>query len=97
MNSLQQCFAEWPNWTIATDDDYTINYSGVKKFADDTDISDYAKPSVYFLVKYGVLSGIGDNKFAPRNVNSVQEAEQYANATREQAIVMSLRSFENLK
>lgn len=89
--------SEWPNWTIATDDDYTINYSGVEKFADDTDISDYAKPSVYFLVKYGVLSGIGDNKFAPRNVNSVQEAEQYANATREQAIVMSLRSFENLK
>lgn len=89
--------SEWPDWTLETDDNYTINYSGVQKFADDADISDYAKPSVYFMVKYGVLSGIGDNKFAPRNVNTEQEAIGYANATREQAVVMSLRSYENLK
>ncbi len=88
--------SEWPEWTLATDDNYTINYSGVQKFADDADISDYAKPSVYFMVKYGVLSGVGDNKFAPKNTNSAQEAVNYANATREQAIVMSLRSYENL-
>ena len=87
---------EWPEWTLATDDNYTINYSGVQKFADDADISDYARPSVYFMVKYGVLSGVGDNKFAPKNTNSAQEAVNYANATREQAIVMSLRSYENL-
>ncbi len=88
--------SEWPEWTIDTDDQYTINYSGVKKFDDDAFISDYAKPSVYFMVKYGVLSGIGDNKFAPKNATPADEAAGYANATREQAIVMSLRSFENL-
>lgn len=88
---------EWSDWTIETDDNYTINYSGVQKFADDNDISDYAKPSVYFMVKYGVLSGIGNNLFAPKNTTPTQEATKYANATREQAIVMSLRSFENLK
>ena len=89
--------SEWPEWTLETDDEYTINYSGVKKFDDDSLISDYAKPSVYFMVKYNVLSGIGDNKFAPRNTTSAEEASGYANATREQAVVMSLRSFENLK
>ncbi len=89
--------SEWPAWSIAEDDKYTINYSGVQKFADDAEISDYAKPSVYFMVKYNVLSGIGDNKFAPKNTTPAQEAEGYANATREQAVVMSLRSFENLK
>ncbi|MCH5187179.1 MAG: S-layer homology domain-containing protein [Oscillospiraceae bacterium] len=89
--------AEWPEWTIDTDDEYTINYSGVKKFADDEFISDYARPSVYFMVKYNVLSGIGDNKFAPRNSTPSEESIGYANATREQAVVMSLRSFENLK
>ena len=89
--------SEWPDWTLDTDDDYTINYSGVKKFDDDAVISDYAKPSVYFMVKYNVLSGIGGNKFAPRNTTSAEEAQGYANATREQAVVMSLRSFENLK
>ena len=87
---------EWHDWTLETDDNYTINYSGVNKFDDDSDISDYAKPSVYFMVKYGVLSGIGNNKFAPKNVTPAHEAEGYANATREQAIAMSLRSFENL-
>ena len=89
--------SEWPDWTLDTDDNYTINYSGVKKFADDDLISDYAKPSVYFMVKYNVLSGIGDNRFAPRNTTTEEEANKYANATREQAVVMSLRSFENLK
>ncbi len=89
--------SEWPEWTIETDDDYTINFSGVQKFDDDDLISDYAKPSVYFLVKYNVLSGIGNNLFAPKNSTPAQEAEKYANATREQAVVMSLRSFENFK
>lgn len=89
--------SEWPEWTLETDDNYTINYSGVQKFADDELISDYAKPSVYFMVKYGVLSGVGDNKFAPKNSTPAEEAEGYANATREQAIAMSLRSFENLQ
>lgn len=89
--------SEWPDWSLATDDNYTINYSGVQKFDDDADISDYAKPSVYFMVKYGVLTGIGSNIFAPKNLNSEQEAIGYANATREQAIVMSLRSYENLQ
>ena len=49
------------------------------------------------MTKYGVISGIGDELFAPRNTNSKQEAERYANATREQALVMSLRSFKNLQ
>lgn len=89
--------SQWADWTIDTDDNYTINYSGVQKFDDDNEISDYAKPSVYFMVKYNVLSGIGNNKFAPKNSTPVQEAEGYANATREQAIAMSLRSFENLR
>ena len=89
--------SEWPDWTLETDENYTINYSGVQKFADDELISDYAKPSVYFMVKYGVLSGVGDNKFAPKNSTPAEEAEGYANATREQAIAMSLRSFENLQ
>lgn len=89
--------SEWPEWSLKKDDDYTINYSGVAKFNDDNEISDYAKPSVYFMVKYGVLNGIGNHLFAPKNTTSRQQAENYANATREQAVAMSLRSFKNLK
>ena len=89
--------AQWPDWTLETDAEYTINYSGVPKYADDAQISDYAKPSVYFMTKYNVISGVGNGMFAPKNTNSMEEAEHYANATREQAIAMSLRSFKNLK
>ncbi len=88
---------EWANWTLSSDNDFTLNYSGVQKFADDGDISEYAKPSVYFMVKYGIIKGIGDNKFAPKSTSTAQNALEYATATREQAVLMALRSFENLK
>lgn len=87
---------EWDNWTLATDDSFTINYSGVQIFDDDADISEYARPSVYFMAKYDVIKGVGNNKFAPKNTTTEQEALGYATATREQAVLMSLRSFENL-
>lgn len=86
-----------PEWTLAQDAMYTLDYSGVAAFADDAEISDYAKPSVYFMVKHKVISGIGNNKFAPKNITDTQQAMGYANATREQALVMSLRAFEKLK
>ena len=35
-------------------------------FADDNDISDYAKESVYNLYANGVINGMGDSIFAPQ-------------------------------
>lgn len=61
------------------------------------DNSDWAKDSVYFMVANGVIAGIGDNRFAPKNTTSEEEAAGFANASREQAIVISVRSFKNLK
>ena len=43
-------------------------------FADDKDISDYAKDAVYYAKNTGVINGVGENIFAPK-----------ANATRAQA------------
>lgn len=43
-------------------------------FADDSDISDYAKEAVYAVKGAGIISGMGENRFAPKN-----------NATRAQA------------
>ena len=80
-------------WTLEDDSDYYLDTSGVSRFADDNEISDYAKPSVYYMAKFGIINGVGNNKFAPRNITSYQEATGYATATREQAILMSLRIF----
>lgn len=86
----------WPSWTLATDASYPLDYSGVSYFADHKDISDYAVPSVYFMVKHHVINGVGDNLFAPKNTTTAQAAVGYANASREQAILMSLRCYQNL-
>lgn len=66
-------------------------------FADDLDISDWAKESVYFMVENAVINGIGDNRFAPKNTTPEQEAEFYANSTREQSIAISVRMYEKFK
>lgn len=81
------------DWTYETDSDYYLDSEGVKKFADDYLISDYAKPSVYYMVKMGIINGIDDNRFAPRNTTKEEEANGYASATREQALAMSLRIY----
>ena len=84
-----------PNWTLANDDFY-LDISGVKTFADDSKIYDYAKSSVYFMAKHKIINGIGNNLFAPKATTSQEIAIGYALATREQALAMSLRSLENL-
>ena len=85
-----------PDYTIDTDRLYPLDYSGVTPFADDKDISAYAYPSVYFMAKNGIINGLGGNRFAPKNTTSAQAAAHYANATREQALLISVRSLNRL-
>lgn len=86
-----------PGWTLDTDSKYTLNYTMPAKFADDAKISAFAKPSVYFMVSNGIISGVGNNVFAPAAVTSSEKANNYASATREQALVIAVRMAENLK
>lgn len=85
---------KFEGWSTETDSEYYLDSEGVKKFADDDLISDYAKPSVYYMVKMGIIKGIDENHFAPRNTTAEEEAEGYASATREQAIALSLRTYK---
>ena len=81
-------------WTIDKDGQYYLDTSGVSTFADDADISGYAKPSVYYMAKMGIIKGVDDTHFAPQNITPEQEAQGYATATREQAIALSLRIYK---
>lgn len=85
-----------PGWTLKEDGKYSFNYTMPPKFADDAKISEWAKPSVYFMVSHGIIGGVGNNTFAPRATTTQEEATGYASATREQALAISLRIFENL-
>lgn len=71
---------------------YADNY---RIFEDDAFISDWAKPSVYFMASEGLVKGVTDTKFAPKNTTSEQEALGYASATKEQAIIIAQRIFNS--
>jgi len=75
-----------PGWLLGNDDWYTLNFRHPKPFSDDSKISDWAKPSVYFMAANSIIAGVGDNSFAAGD-----------SATREQAIVIAVRIVENLK
>lgn len=85
-----------PGWSLETDSQFPLNYTKPAPFRDDGDISGYARESVYFMAANNIINGIGNNLFAPRNITDRQTAESYANATREQALVIALRIVKNL-
>ena len=85
-------------WTLETDGSYAsefkTKFTMPPLFADDADIAGWAKDSVYFMAANGIVNGVGDNIFAPKLVASGEETLNYA--TREQALLMSVRSAKNL-
>ena len=86
------------DWTLETDGSYAsefkTKFTMPPLFADDADIAGWAKDSVYFMAANGIVNGVGDNIFAPKLVASGEETLNYA--TREQALLMSVRSAKNL-
>lgn len=86
----------FPEWTLETDWAYQPDTSAVARFSDDWAISDFAKPSVYYMVQLGILKGVDGNRFAPKNTTTEEEARGYATATREQAVALSLRIYKLL-
>ena len=82
---------KFPEWTIDTDDQYYMQEISGKRFADDNEISDYARNSVYFMSGIGIIKGVDETHFAPKANVTMQEAINYGMATREQAIVMANR------
>lgn len=88
--------ATMPGWTLASDSQFKLVYDQPALFADDSSISAYAKDSVYFMAANGIIDGVGNNKFAPKNTTTTEEANRYANATREQALAIAVRMVEKL-
>lgn len=83
-------------WTLETDKKYYLDTLGAPTFEDDADISDFAKPSVYYMANVGIIKGVDKTHFAPKSLTTEQEAAGYATATREQAVALSLRVYKML-
>lgn len=69
--------------------------AGAPSFKDQKDISSWALEHVKYMSKLGIIKGT-DGKFMPKATTTAQTAAGYATTTREQAIAMSVRSFEQM-
>lgn len=66
---------------IAPDTDFLT--TGAPTFADENEISGWALENVKFMSKHGFINGVGDNRFAPKDTS-----------TREQAVAVAVRVYE---
>lgn len=66
--------------------DVTVDLENATKFADDSVLNDWGRPSVYFMSSKDIIKGIGENKF-----------NGLGNAKIEEAIVIALRSVETFE
>jgi len=79
---------------IAPEDNYDI--AGIKDFPDQKHISGWAVEGTKYLAKLGIIKGDNNGNFMPRPLTPEQEASGYGMATREAAVLMSVRSFEQI-
>jgi len=95
--ALTRVFKKWhfPGWIFENDANFPLNYSSPQRFVDDSSISGWARDSVYFMAANRIILGFPDNTFAPRR--TANDPVGYANATREQALVIALRMVENMR
>lgn len=78
---------------MAPNGDFSTN--GAPDFLDKKDISSWAMEHVLFMAKSNIIKGV-NGKFMPKAVTTAQKATGYATTTREQAIAMSVRSYEQM-
>ncbi len=70
--------------------------AGVKDFPDQSDISGWAVEATKYMYKMGIIGGDSSGKFMPRATTTEQEASGYGMAAREQAIALSVRTYEKV-
>jgi hypothetical protein len=79
---------------IAPDADYSI--AGVPDFPDQKDIDSWAADGAKYMPKLGIIKGDSRGYFMPKATTTAQEAAGYGTATREAAVLMSVRTYEVL-
>lgn len=74
--------------------DYSV--TGIPDFPDRKDISSYAVEATKYMAKLGIVKGDTRGYFMPRATTDAQTAAGYGMATREAAILMSVRTYDQV-
>ncbi len=80
---------------IAPAADYSI--AGVQDFPDQKYIAGYAVEATKYMSKIGIITGDSQGKFMPKATTTADEAAGYGMATREQAIAMTVRTYDKVQ
>ncbi|MEA4920343.1 MAG: S-layer homology domain-containing protein [Clostridiaceae bacterium] len=79
---------------IAPNADYSIG--GVKDFPDQKDISSWAVEGTKYMSRLEIIKGDESGNFMPKATTTAQTAAGYGMATREAAILMTVRTYETM-
>lgn len=79
---------------IAPAADYSV--AGIKDFPDQKDISSWAADATKYMSKLGIIKGDASGNFMPKATTTAQTAAGYGMATREAAILMTVRTYETM-
>lgn len=79
---------------IAPEVDYSV--AGVKDFPDQKQISSWAVEATKYMSKIGIIKGDTSGNFMPKATTSAQQATGYGMATREAAILMTVRAYDKI-
>ena len=74
--------------------DYSI--AGIPDFPDQKNISAYAVPATKYMSKLDIVKGDEKGYFMPKATTTAQTASGYGMATREAAILMSVRTYDKV-
>jgi len=74
--------------------DFSI--AGVSDFPDQKYISDWAVDATKYMSKMKIITGDEQGNFMPKATTTVQEAEGYGMATREQAVALAVRTYNKM-
>lgn len=80
---------------IKPESDYSV--VGLKDFPDQKHISEFAIIPTKYMAKLGIIKGDASGNFMPKAITSSEIAAGYGRATREAALLMSVRTYEQLE
>lgn len=80
---------------MVPDGDYSI--AGVSDFTDQVSISGWAVESTKYMSKLDIVKGDANGNFMPKATTTAQQAAGYGMATRQEAILMTIRTYDVFK
>ena len=93
----EQCAAMLFRTMHAIKPDGDFKASGVKDFTDQKHISKWAVDAAKYMSGKGIIKGNTNGEFMPKATTTVQKAQGYGMATREAAVLMTVRAYEGMK